>query len=143
MTSQDKKKILLQFEHIDEHIKELKAEAEQWWERASLKSPDMSGMPKSQSLLTAQQRALEHLETVLKQIDDETDKLLILRSDLMKAINQLTDIRERRVLYLKYIGKSDGDKYKRLTLNEIAEEMHYSYDRIKQIHGYALLHIDL
>lgn len=143
MTSQDKKKILLQFEHIDEHIKELKTEAEQWWERASLKSPNISGMPKAQSLLTAQQRALEHLETILKQIDDETDRLLILRSDLMKSINQLNDIRERRVLYLKYIGKSDGDKYKRLTLNQIARVMHYSEIRVKQIHGHALFHIEL
>lgn len=143
MTSQDKKKKLLQFKDIDEHIKELEQEANQWWERANLKSPVISDMPKAQGALTAQQRALEHLEKIQSQIDNEIDKLLLLRNDIVKAINKLTDIRERRIIYLAYIGKTDGNKYKRLTLFQIAKEMNYSYDRIKHIHGIALLHIDL
>lgn len=143
MTSQEKKKILLQFKHIDEHIKELELEENLWWERTNLKSPTISDMPKGQNKLTAQQRAVEHLERIQSQIDEEIDRLLILRNDIIKATNKLTDVRERRIIYLAYIGKTDGNKYKRLTLFQIAKEMNYSYDRVKQLHGYALLHIDL
>ena len=142
MTSKEKKQILLQYSDIDRHIDELQVELDMWWARLS--GGRLSDMPKGGSNDgTETERAVERIIKIEQQIDDEIDELLIMRHKILSAINALKDIRERRVLYLAYIGKNNGDKRRRLMLWEVAREMNYSLDRIKQLHGTALLHIDL
>lgn len=142
MTSKEKKQILLQYSDIDRHIDELQSELDMWWSRLS--GGRLSDMPKGGSNDgTETERAVERIIKIEQQIDDEIDELLIMRHKILSAINTLRDVRERRVLYLAYIGKKDGDNRKRLKLWEVAREMNYCVDRIKQLHGTALLHIDL
>lgn len=144
MTSREKKQILQQFGEIDNYINDLQKELNLWWVRATAVSPVISDLPKGGNTDgTKTERAVEHLVKIEQQINKETDELEKLRYKIISAIKTLPDLRERRVLYLAYIGKTDGKGYKRLKLWQIADEMGYSFDRIKHIHGAALLHIEL
>ena len=144
MTSREKKQILQQFGEIDNYINDLQEELNLWWVRATAVSPAISDLPKGgNSDGTKTERAVEHLVKIEQQINEETDELYKLRYKIISAIKSLPDLRERRVLYLAYIGKSENNRYKRLTLEQIADEMGYSLIRIKQLHGTALLHIKL
>lgn len=142
MTSKEKKQILLQYSDIDRHIDELQAELDMWWSRLS--GGRLSDMPKGNSNDgTETERAIERIVKIEQQIDNEIDELLIMRHKILSAINALKDIRERRVLYLAYIGKESGDKRRRLMLWQVANEMHYSLDHVNRLHGMALKHINL
>ena len=144
MTSREKKQILQQFGEIDNYINDLQEELNSWWVRATAVSPVISDLPKGgNSDGTKTERAVERLVKIEQQINEETDELYKLRYKIISAIKALPDLRERRVLYLAYIGKSENNRYKRLALWEIADEMGYSLIRIKQLHGTALLHIKL
>lgn len=144
MTSREKKQILQQFGEIDNYINDLQEELNSWWVRATAVSPVISDLPKGgNSDGTKTERAVEHLVKIEQQINEETDELYKLRYKIVSAIKELPDLRERRVLYLAYIGKMDEKGYKRLKLWQIADEMGYSFDRIKQLHGTALLHIEI
>lgn len=144
MTSKEKKQILQRYGQIDDHINELQAEVDMWWSRATATSPVLSDMPKGGSADgTKIERAIERIAKIEADIDDEIDELLILKHRIMTAIKELTDLNERRVIYLAYIGKVEYGKYRQLNLWQIAREMNYSYDRIRHIHGAALLHIKL
>ena len=142
MTSKEKKQILLQYSDIDRHIDELQAELDLWWARLS--GGRLSDMPKGGSSDgTETERAVERIIKIEQQIDDEIDELLIMRHKILSAINALNDVRERRVLYLAYIGKESGDGRRRLMLWQVANEMHYSVDMINILHGRALKHLEL
>ena len=144
MTSREKKQILQQFGEIDNYINDLQEELNSWWVRATAVSPVISDLPKGgNSDGTKTERAVERLVKIEQQINAEIDELYKLRYKIISAIKALPDLRERRVLYLVYIGKSENNRYKRLTLEQIADEMGYSLIRIKQLHGTALLHIKL
>lgn len=144
MTSKEKKQILLRYGEIDQHIDELKAEKASWWSRVTSTSPVVSDMPKGGgSDGTLLEVSVEKIIKIENQINDEIDRLVTLRDKISSAIQSLTDEREKRVLYLAYIGKSSASGKKRLKLHQIAREMNYSVDRIKQLHGTALLHIEL
>lgn len=144
VTSKEKKQILQQYGEIDTHIKELQEELRAWRARATAVSPVLSDLPRGGSPDgTKTERAVEHLAKIERQIDVETDELCRLRYKIVSAIKALPDLRERRVLYLAYIGKSGENGVRRLKLWQIADEMGYSFDRIKHIHGNALLHIRL
>lgn len=144
MTSKEKKRILLQYGEIDNYINDLQKELNSWRVRATAISPVISDFPKGGNFDgTKTERAVEQLVKIERQIKVETNELEKLRHKITSAIKALPDLRERRVLYLAYIGKSDGKRHKRLKLWQIAREMNYSVDRIKQFHGMALLHIKL
>ena len=144
MTSRDKKRILQQFGEIDSYINDLQKELSSCWARATAVSPVISDLPKGGSSDgTRIERAVEQLVEIERQINEETDELYKLRYKIISAVKALPDLRERRVLYLAYIGKSNGNGYKRLKLWQIANEMGYSLDRVKQLLGTALLHIKL
>lgn len=145
MTSKEKKRILLQYGEIDRHIDELQAEKSFWRSRVTSTSPVLSDIPKSGgSDGTKLEVAIEKIIKIEQQISDEIDRLVIQRDKISSAIQKLPDEREKSVLYLAYIGKTEYDgRQKRLKLWQIAREMNYSVDRIKQLHGTALLHIKL
>ena len=144
MTSREKKQILQQFGEIDNYINDLQEELNSWWVRATAVSPVISDLPKGgNSDGTKTERAVERLVKIEQQINEETDELYKLRYKIISAIKVLPDLRERRVLYLAYIGKTDGKGYKRLKLWQIANEMGYSIDHINRLHGLGLKHINL
>ena len=144
MTSREKKQILQQFGEIDNYINDLQEELNSWWVRATAVSPVISDLPKGgNSDGTKTERAVERLVKIEQQINEETDELYKLRYKIISAIKALPDLRERRVLYLAYIGKTDGKGYKRLKLWQIANEMGYSIDHINRLHGLGLKHINL
>ena len=144
MTSREKKQILQQFGEIDNYINDLQEELNSWWVRATAVSPVISDLPKGgNSDGTKIERAVERLVKIEQQINEETDELYKLRYRIISAIKALPDLRERRVLYLAYIGKTDGKGYKRLKLWQIANEMGYSIDHINRLHGLGLKHINL
>ena len=144
MTSREKKQILQQFGEIDNYINDLQEELYSWCVRATAVSPVISDLPKGgNSDGTKTERAVERLVKIEQQINEETDELYKLRYKIISAIKVLPDLRERRVLYLAYIGKTDGKGYKRLKLWQIANEMGYSIDHINRLHGLGLKHINL
>lgn len=123
MTSKEKKAILLQFSLINDRLCELNKELDLW---DFLPTKD-----------------IETGENIIKQIEKETDKLLKMRAKITDAINKIDDITEKRVLMLAYIGEPKQAHYERLKLWQIANKLHYSIDRIKQIHCKALEHIEI
>lgn len=144
MTSKEKKRILLRYGEIDRHIDELEAEKSFWWSRVTSTSQVMSDLPKGGgSDGTLLEVSVENIMKIEQQINDEIDRLATLRDKISSAIQSMTDEREKRVLYLAYIGKSSASGQKRLKLHQIAREMNYSERQVKRLHGYALLHIDL
>ena len=119
-----------------------------WWVRLTNTSPVVSDMPHGGENGTSKiERGYEQLERITRQIDDEVDRLLILRNRITRAISAMDNINEQRVLRLAYIGRTDGDirrpHYRQLRLWQIANEMNYSDVQIRRIHGAALLKIDL
>lgn len=144
MTSKEKKRILLRYGEIGRHIDELEAEKSFWWSRVTSTIPVMSDLPKGGgSDGTLLEVSVENIMKIEQQINDEIDRLATLRDKISSAIQSMTDEREKRVLYLAYIGKSSASSQKRLKLHQIAREMNYSEIQIKRIHGHALLHINL
>ena len=150
MTIQEKKKILKDYAHIEKRVKELRDEVDMLQKLPTTISPSVSGVPRGgNGDGNKVERAYEHLESLIIKLKKETDELILLEHRIVEAIQTLPNQLERRVLTLAYIGKCvpamDGktQNHRRLSLFNIANEMSYSYDRIKQIHGSALSHLKL
>lgn len=142
MTNREKKQILLQFGEIDRHIKELQNESSLWRSRAENASATLSGEPKGAGTAGGRlERSVERIIEIEKQIESETDELFKIRRKIITAVKALPDMRERRIVYLCYIGKICAGGYKRLKLVQIAEEMNYSEKHIRRLHSAALFHI--
>ena len=147
MTSQEKKKELINYSKIEKRIAELRDEIDCLWDTTASILPNAvrGGNGDGNKV----ERTYERIEKVTKLLEEEIDKLLLFEYKITKAIQTLPDINERRVLTLAYIGKvvpaRNGKTliHKRMALYNIAKELSYSYDRIKHIHGDALAHIDL
>ena len=67
-------------------------------------------------------------------ISERADELTRTKAEILTAINQLPDSRQRMVLISYYI---DGK-----TWEQTAVDLHYSYMHIMRIHGYALAGIE-
>ena len=67
-------------------------------------------------------------------ISERADELTRTKAEILTAINQLPDSRQRMVLISYYI---DGK-----TWEQTAVDLHYSYMHIMRIHGYALVEIE-
>ena len=65
-----------------------------------------------------------------KEINDDIDKLVDLKSIARKAIESLDDDVEKMVLYKRY--------FENKTFEQISVELNYSWRRIHQFHGDAL-----
>lgn len=73
----------------------------------------------------------------------ELKELSAIRDQIIAAIEELSDVRERQVIYLAYIGKKQGERRVCLKQWQIANEMNYCSDTIKQIHSKALKNLRL
>ena len=68
-----------------------------------------------------------------KEMDRQIDKLLMIKEEIMRAINALDNGIYRQLLTKRYLECK--------TWEQIAVEMHYSYRQITNLHGRALLEI--
>lgn len=66
---------------------------------------------------------------------EENERLAGVLSDIEQAVSRLSDKRERKVLWLRYI---DGKNW-----SELADEMCYSIQHIQRIHKKALEKLDI
>lgn len=69
------------------------------------------------------------------ELDDLIDEFVATRTKITREIHGLDNMLYVRLLYKRYV------EYKSLEL--IAAEMYYSYDRIRHLHGYALRAFEL
>ena len=70
-----------------------------------------------------------------KLIDEETDKLVDLKSEISEAINSLADYEEQTVLYFKYVFN--------LSFAQIADKMLVSKSKAFTLHESAISHIKI
>lgn len=99
------------------------------------------------SFETAEQRCVEIRKEMLlndseelrKALKHEESELTDILRNIENAIYSLNDIRERRVLWLKYVGKIENGKRNRLKYDwQIANEIGYSSAWVKKARGRAL-----
>lgn len=143
MTIKEKKEILNNFIKTENRVRELENELEMLWSRATSASPNLDGLPRGCSGTDKTQSAVERIEKLVKLIDEERDKLATVQYQIMSAIRKLPDITERRIIHLKYIGEPNDKQHRTMPLWKIANKLDYSHDRIRHIHGIALLHLEL
>lgn len=140
MTSKEKKKILRQFAQIDNRINDLLAEQKCVCDMINTSGECLpGGVPDGSKV----EKSIERLEDINAKILREINKLCDLKDRILSAIQEMPNITERTILWLHYIGKAERGKYKRLKLWQIANEIGYSHDRVKHMHGMALLHLKL
>jgi hypothetical protein len=128
MDSKQKKELLNSFSAIEYRIKELAEELE------SIEANINNG---------ANSKTMKEMKRIANLIDEEKFELKQMQLRVMLATKNLSDITERRIIHLKYIGKKEGLYHKTLPLWKIANELGYSLDRINHIHGDALRHLEL
>ena len=128
MNIKQKKKLLNSFSKIEYRVKELENELN-----------GIKGNIDNDKNL----KITEKLERMAHLIEKEKTELIQIQFRIMEAIENLSDITERTIIHLKYIGKKEGLYHKTLPLWKIANELGYSLDRINHMHGDALRHLEL
>lgn len=130
----NKKEILTQFAQLDVYADEL------------IKDKDglndlLKSLLKTKNNCTDEalyKDCLKKIDKLNIKIEQQIDKLCDLKLRIFTSINELDSIAERTVLWLHYIGKIKNERYNRLTLWQIGQELGYSEVRIKQLHKSAL-----
>jgi len=69
-----------------------------------------------------------------RKICREIDKLADTKQRITEEIGRIEDIRYVEILLRRYVQMQK--------LEDIANEMHYSYDRVRHLHGFALLEFE-
>ena len=83
-----------------------------------LKSPSLKEVNVQESKVGLKDDAYVKLISLSEYIDETVDKLVDLKYQLIQAIEQLDDSRERTIIWMKYISSKNWD--------EIAEELQIS-----------------
>lgn len=145
LTSQEKKQYLLQYGELDDYINEKCNELAKWRDLATKITPNISDMPTASSVSDKIGTAVTNIVFLESVLNGEIDRLCDMRAIIEDGIHNIQDIKLQRVLYLAYIGKRqcDGRKAKRLKLWEVANELNYSLDWVKHLHGEALFKLIL
>ena len=85
----------------------------------------------SPSGTNAAQSQMERIVDLEAQLQRDIVRYHSLRYKITRQIEQLSDLRYREILIMRYV---DG-----MGLQDIADEMGYSYDWVRHQHGYALI----
>lgn len=141
MTYKEKKELLKSFAKIEGRLRDLEGELEICYNRGMGVNISPDGHGKGGEGPNRIESTVEWMERQTLLIDSEWDELEAVRFKILEAVKRLPDITERRVIFLKYIGKASGRYHKRLPLWKIANELGYSADRINHIHGAAIRHL--
>lgn len=73
---------------------------------------------------------LHNIECLEKEINDDIDKLVNRKHEIISQIQELKQPKQIEILYKRYV------EYK--SLEVIAVEMNYTYPYVRKLHGYAL-----
>ena len=141
MTNAEKREILNSFLKIEGRIQDLEEELNNLLTISTNVSSD--GMPKNGGAHSKIEIIVEVMETTMQTLNNEKLRLEIIRCQIITAIDSLTNLTERRIMHLKYIGKPNGKYHRSVPLWEIANILGYSVDRVNHLHGEALNKIKL
>lgn len=130
------KEYLTQIKHLDLMITAWIEQKEAMWSQLySLSSPKYDGVsvqstkdPDKFSELWAR------IDEKERKICKEIDKLADAKQIITDEIGRIEDTRYVEILLRRYVQMQK--------LEDIANEMHYSYDRVRHLHGFALLEFE-
>ena len=134
MTSQEKKAYLERYKKADREIDRLCEELSRWRALATKITPVLSQEPAGGHEGENQiELAVKKIIALEGQINAKIDDLLKIKQQVEKAIQTVQDGTLREVLIQRYIL---GKRWE-----QIAVDMNYSWRRIYQLHGKALLQL--
>ena len=99
-----------------------------------LKSPSLKEVNVQESKVGLKDDAYVKLISLSEYIDRRVDNLIDLKYQLIKAIEQLDDSKERTIIWMKYISSKNWD--------EIAEELQISKTTLVILHDEAVKKIE-
>lgn len=99
-----------------------------------LKSPSLKEINVQESKVSLKDDAYVKIINLNDYINDQVDKLIDLKYELIKAIEQLDNSRERTIIWMKYISSKGWD--------EIAEELKISKTTLFILHDEAIKKIE-
>lgn len=99
-----------------------------------LKSPSLKEINVQESKVSLKDDAYVKIINLNDYINDQVDKLIDLKYELIKAIEQLDDSKERTIIWMKYISSKGWD--------EIAEELQISKTTLFILHDEAIKKIE-
>ena len=99
-----------------------------------LKSPSLKEVNVQESKVGFKDDAYVKLISLSEYIDQRVDNLIDLKYQLIKAIEQLDDSRERTIIWMKYISSKNWD--------EIAEKLQISKTTLFILHDEAVKKIE-
>lgn len=126
------KEYLQRYKLSDERIKQLCEERSELRSRMHSIACVDTARERVQENRTANDRFIKYVELEEK-IDVAIDDNYELKHKLINQIHTLENTLYIKILYMKYIRYKEYN-----TLEKIAVDLNYSYDRIKALHGYAL-----
>lgn len=100
-----------------------------------LKSPSLKEINVQESKVSLKDDAYVKIINLNDYINDKVDKLIDLKYQLIQAIEQLDNSKERTIIWMKYISSKSWD--------EIAEELKISKTTLFILHDEAIKKIDL
>ncbi len=125
------KEYLKQYRALDVQIQAKTERAALWRQRAEYVSP--VGMSGNGSIRDRVGDTAVKIADLEREINTDIDALVDLELDISTRIKAVARSNLRQVLELHYLNG--------LSLNEVAQRMHYSYRQICRIHGEALAEI--
>lgn len=130
LTSQDKIAFLRRYGSIDKRIDQECEELAKWNARATKVTPTYSDMPKGGETSDKIQTSVEEMDEIREHLNADMKELTKTKAEIMGAIKTVNDETLQNVLIMRYIGGK--------TWEQIAVDMHYSYQWTCELHGRAL-----
>lgn len=130
MTNQEKIQFLRQYRSILEKIELLKQDILSWQELGEKITPSLTGMPKSGRDCPKVEQAAVMICDIQSQLSERIAQSAGLYMQILQAIESVEDVTLQNLLHRRYI---DGEKWE-----EIAVDMHYSWQWVHKLHKRAL-----
>lgn len=134
MTIEEKKAVLMRYQHLERRIARMVDEKRRWQEKATAMSPVYSDMPKSRGpdkIQNAVCRIIELENDINREIDAQID----LRRQIESAVNNLEDDRLRDIVRRRYI---DG-----ITWDDISKELSLDERWVRRLNARAIRELTL
>ncbi len=133
---QSKKEYLTGYRTACKRIENLKEQLESLWEiEQSIKSQQMSDMPKGSSRHQDLSDLMVKLEDLQERIDDAITESCRIKLEIEEALWKLEDAEESRVLRYRYIYF--------IRCSEISKIMNYSRTQVWRIHDKAIKNLKM
>ncbi len=131
-STQDKIKYLKRYVLLDREIDRKLAECERWRLRLGKITATISDMPGGGGSIhkSTDHDIINRIIDLEREMDDDIDKMLTLKQEIMDLINGISEDRERLLMQLRYL---DGQQFE-----FICGEMGYSWSNVHRLHRRAL-----